>query len=89
MVSNLDEEIIISRAIEFIFKTSGISKISHQYNIMHNIKFLNIQQYIKINMCNDNLLKRYNENQERCIVNLKKFLGLYWAILRFYTLRRL
>lgn len=79
LVSNLDEEIIISRAIEFIFKTSGISKISHQYSIMHNIKFLNIQQYIKINMCNDNLLKRYNENQERCIVNLKKFLGLYWA----------
>lgn len=68
LVSNFAEEVVIARALDFIFKGK-----------IQGVRFLNIESYITIRLCNESLLKRYQANQERCIVNLKKFLGLHWA----------
>ncbi len=44
-----------------------------------NIEYLNIYLYIKMNLKSEEILNRYTQNIDGCIVNLKKFIGLKYA----------
>lgn len=72
LVSNEEEKIQITRAIKVILK-------EHIYKI----KMLDIDLYIKEVLVKDEILDRYRKNTDRCIVNLKKFVGLHWSM-QFY-----
>lgn len=68
LVSNEKERIQISRAIN-----------SLNQDFSHIIQYLDIHSYIDIYLNDSKLLERYIKNEDKCIVNLKKFLGLHWG----------
>lgn len=68
LVSNEKEKIQIYRAIQHLLP-------SH----LRYIKFFDVQLYIEKVLLDELVLERYLKNTDRCIVNLKKFIGLFWA----------
>ena len=68
LVSNEKEKIQIYRAIQSLLPV-----------YLPHVKFFDVYLYIKIYMNDDILLDRYINNSDRCIVNLKKFISLYWG----------
>lgn len=68
VVSNEDEQIRITRSLK-----------STMLDYMKIIRFLDCDKYIGECLKNQVVLERYRANTDRCIVNLKKFVGLHWA----------
>ena len=69
LVSNEAEKNKISRAIN-----STIPKL------FNKIKYLDIYEYIETYLEDKELLDRYIKNENKCIVNLKKFIALHWGM---------
>lgn len=69
LMSNEKEKKQIVRSLQFLFP-----------QFVPLIKFVNIELYILLQLKNSELHERYQMNAERCIVNLKKFVGLHWAV---------
>ena len=74
---NFDLVLLFSNEKERIQIARAINNLMPEF--IDKIIYLDIQNYIDLYLNNKLLLDRYIKNEQRCIVNLKKFLGLYWA----------
>lgn len=68
LTSNLEETIQIMRALKIILREYA------KY-----IKIVDVELYIKESLFDEEVLECYLTNKDRCIVNLKKFIGLHWG----------
>lgn len=79
-LQDLDFDLIIctSNLVEqakFMLSLAVIAKERVPY-----IKTLDIDTYIERTLCDTELLQRYRENTDSCIINVKKFCALHYAV---------
>lgn len=53
--------------------------LSH-HRLAANLLFLDAEAWIRDNLGSDALVERLRQNTDRCAINLKKFVGLSWAL---------
>lgn len=79
-----------SKDFEIILAVSN----EHEFNVFNrmltqlysNVPFFlfNVEKYINSEIGISNLIERYRNNTDGCIVNLKKFLAMHWAVKQSY-----
>lgn len=79
-----DLVLLVSTDFEKMQLIRGLQNIAPKY--LPFIKFLDIGLYIKAVLKNNELLDRFLSNTFGCIVNLKKWCGLHWAMSRYQNI---
>lgn len=76
-LKKFDLVLLVSNQKEKVQIITALSAILKEY--LPHIQFFNVDLFLKNTLNNDQIYQRYIKNEDKCIVNLKKFVGLYWA----------